>query len=252
MTACTRYEAEGLLLEERGEALPEHLSTCPDCRRAREAYAALRADLAQVGRSDLPPENWRETVRAQIRERGGRPATDRSAAKREGSRTLGGAPRFRRWVLPSGLAAAALLLLALLPLLRQAPWKSLPTEPFLTASILPGTATTLRGHGEAQPGDVLQLEATFPDTAYRELRLYHNDRELVARCTTEGSTDSDPCRLAGHGLRLRLPLTPGRYQAVLLASDAPLPAPALDLDTDTAAALAAGARIRVGDEIRVR
>lgn len=222
MTACDRFEAEAILRLERGLALDEHFTTCPDCLAARAAYDRLREGLASLGEQHQPPARWQERVWRAIEER-----------QRK--------PRWRwPWIVaPVGLAAAlAAFLLVRLPS---------PSPASLHLEVVAGGAAVRRGV-EAQPGDRLSLEATTGGAQYAELRIYRNDAELVMRCSTE-----PPCSRHGEELRAAMVVDGvGRYQSLLLFSKNPLPAVVSNLESDTGAALAAGAEIELGPEVVVR
>lgn len=224
MSACSRFEDEGLLRLEQGLPLDEHFSTCADCLSERAAYERLRQEIATAGEGIEPPSGWQAGVWSAIEKR--------QVARR----------RWRGWwfLLP----AAAAVLLAIL-LLRP------PAQPVvqlaLAVEIEAGTGPVRRG-GEAHPGDRLRLRATTGWPANAELRVYRNDRALVLRCSTE-----PPCRRGNNTLEADLVLPAiGSYQSLLVTSDRPLPEAGAGLDADVAAALAAGARMTLGDEIEVR
>lgn len=222
MSRCDRFEAEAVLLLERGLPLDEHFSACPDCLAARDFYDRLREALATVGEEDQPPVNWQAGVWERIEERRGR----------------------RRWWASWGLVPAALAASLAAFLLLRTPE---PVPVFLQAEIEAGP-TVQRGE-DAQPGDALRLTASTGGAPHAELRVYRNDAELVLRCSTES-----PCSRKGEDLRASVVLDGiGRYQPLLLLSKSPLPeASSHGLDADTEAALAAGAEIELGKEVVVR
>lgn len=222
MTRCQRFEQEGVLLVERGEALPEHFATCPDCLAARAAHERLRNALGLVGEEAEPPPGWQGRVWQEIERR------------RAGRR------RPWLWLVPVGLAAALVgLVLVLLP--RPVP------APALTVAVTPGDGPVRRG-AEARPGDRLELAATADGSGHAELRVYLNDRELVLACS-----DRPPCERRGDRLTATLELPGiGRYQPVLLTSEEPIPPPAAGLDADAAAALDEGAEVTLGRQVEVR
>ncbi len=247
MSGCARFETEGLLALEQGQRLDPHFAICPDCLAARAAHEAIKADLRHLGRSDEPPPGWQDKVFSRLSGRG--------PGQRAGRR----ARRFRPWLLPAGLAAAAGLAVVLV-----APRLTAPAAPSLSARIEKGP-TTYRSADEAQPGDLLRLEATADRRSRLELRLYRNDHELVAQCPgdegpgavgpgAEGpGTEAPACRVAAGSLALATKLeVPGSYQPLLLVSPQPLPPASGDFDADTAAALAAGAHLELGRAFVVR
>ncbi|MEM7353995.1 MAG: hypothetical protein AAF657_24550 [Acidobacteriota bacterium] len=234
MSACRRFEQEGLLQLELGEEVDEHFATCPDCRAQKAAYADLTRRLEALGAEDAPPAGWQDEVRRRIARA---PAAE---AK----------PRSRyRWA-GAALAAAAVVALAIL-----IPPVGGPADLTLRSTVERGDAT-FRGAEAAQPGDSLRLAATSDPTQYLELRVYRNERQLVARCVAApraSPSGQAPCRQQDDTASLELLLDAvGRYQPVLLAAAEPLPTPIGDLDADCGAVLTAGGKIELGDEIIVR
>jgi hypothetical protein len=224
MSACRRFEDEGLMRLEQGLPLDDHFATCPDCLAARAAYERLRGEIASAGDGIEPPPGWQAGVWAAIEER-------RSARR-----------RLRGWWLL--LPAAAAVLVAVL-LLR--PSEPPPARLALAVEVETGTDTVRRG-AEAHPGDRLHLRASTGGAGYAELRVYRNDRALVLRCSTE-----PPCRRRQGTLEAAflLPST-GSYQSLLVTSGRPLPEAGAGLDADVATALGAGARATLGPETEVR
>jgi hypothetical protein len=223
MSRCDRFEAEAVLLLERGLPLHEHFSACPDCLAAQAFYDRLRQRLAAVGDKGQPPVGWRAGVWERIEQRRGP----------------------RRWRPWWGLVPAALAASLAAVLLVRTPEPAPPV--FLRAEIVAGPSVQ-RGD-EAKPGDSLRLTASTGGARHAELRVYRNDAELVLRCSTES-----PCSRKGADLEATVVLDGiGRYQPLFLFSKSPLPqASTQGLDADTEAALTAGAEIELGKEIVVR
>jgi hypothetical protein len=220
VTRCERFEAEALLLLERGVPLDEHFSSCPDCLAARAAYDRLREGISSLGLQEEPPAGWQARVWERIEQR-----------------------RKRRhawwpwWIVPALAAATVVFFVVRMP--GQGP-------PGLWVEV--EKSETVRRGVEAQPGDRLNLRASTGGARHTELRVYRNDAELVLRCSTER-----PCTRRGRELRASMTLDGvGRYQPLLLYSKDPLPAIASDLESDTSAALAAGADVELGAEVVVR
>jgi hypothetical protein len=221
MSRCDRFEAEAVLLLEKGLPLDEHFSACPDCLAARVFYDRLHQRLATLGEGDQPPVGWQAGVWERIEQRRGR----------------------RRWRPWWGLVPAALAASLAVALFVRTPE---PVPAFLKAEIEAGPSVQ-RGD-EAKPGDSLRLTASTGGARHAELRVYRNDAELVLRCSTES-----PCSRKGEDLQATVVLDGiGRYQPLLLFSKSPLPkASAQGLDADTETALAAGAEVELGKEIVV-
>lgn len=147
------------------------------------------------------------------------------------------------WIAPVGITAmAAMAAMAALFLL----WVPGRGPAGLRIEIEPGTS--VRRGVDAHPGDTLRLAASTGGARHAELRVYRNDAELVLRCS-----DEPPCSRRRGGIEASVLLDGiGRYQPLLLHSEAPLPTSASDLETDTGAALAAGAEVEMGEEVVVR
>jgi hypothetical protein len=223
MTACSRFEEEGLLLLDEGRALPEHFATCPDCLAARAAHDALRARLAAAATLDQPPAGWQGEVWAAIARRGPRHA-------------------WLNWAwLPAALAAAAVVVVVLRPPI------AIERPGALTVEVKPGPGA-FRGQGEARPGDDLVFRADVDAAVHAELRLYRDDHLLILSCSVEA-----PCVRRGEVLRARVRLDgAGTYQPLLLLSARPLPPPAGGVEADAREARQGHARVLLGEPILVR
>ena len=223
MTPCDRFETEALPLLEQGLPVDEHFATCPDCLAARAAHDRLRTEIAALGQEDAPPAGWQARVWEKIEQRRERRS------------------RWRRWLVPAGVAAMAASLAAVV-LLR------LPGREVTSFRVEVEAGASVRRGTEAKPGDVLHLTAGTGSARHAELRVYRNDSELILSCSTER-----PCARRGNGLRASLVLDgAGRYQPIVLLSKSPIPRATSDLEKDTSAALAAGADVKMGSEIVVR
>lgn len=225
MSACHRFEDEGLLRLEQGLDLEEHFATCPDCQEARRRYQALQREIVTVGADPQPPPRWQARVWAEI-------------AKRK-TRRRAFVP-WLRWLAPAALAAVLAGVLVLPSLLRDEPAR-------LVVEVVADDEITRRGR-EAQPGDRLVLNAKTGGALHGELRVYLNDRDLVLRCF-----EDPPCRRRDEAVTATLVLSSvGVYQSVFLVSEEPLPPPSSSLDSDVDDALRAGARYELGEEVEVR
>lgn len=224
MSACRRFEEEGLLRLVQGLPLDEHFATCPDCLAERAVYERLQREIATAGEGIEPSPGWEAQLWAAVEER------------RSRRRLLGG-----WWLL---LPAAAAVLLAIV-LLR--PWAPPPARLALAVEVETGAGAVRRG-AEAHPGDRLRLRAATGEAAHAELRVYRNERRRVLRCSTE-----PPCRRGRGTLEAGVILPAiGSYQSLLLTSDRPLPEAGAGFDADVEEALEAGARATLGPEIEVR
>ncbi len=66
MSACERFEREGLAALDAGEALDPHFDDCAECRAARAAHARLAAALPRVGARYTPRGDWEARVLAAV------------------------------------------------------------------------------------------------------------------------------------------------------------------------------------------
>lgn len=207
--SCHFFQREGLLREEAGADLGEHLETCPQCRGEQRRIAAVRAELRAL---PLPSSSghWQQAVFARVA------ASD-----------LRGRPRRRWWLALPATGALALLLL----LLGREGTPPPRTGAALLALRFEAGVERLRSGSQAAVGAQLVVQASGLSGAHRELRVYRDDAGLALHCSRE-----DPCRPGEDGLsaRWRLPAT-GRYRVLVLESESPLPWPAGSLDADRAA-----------------
>lgn len=230
MSACDRFESEGLLRLEQGLPLDDHFETCPDCLAARRAHERLMGEVAAVGSDLEPPPQWKARVWEAIEE-------EPSRKRRLLWGAFAGTPR---WLAPVGALAALVFVSAV--------WLAWPaSEVSLSFDVVSAQGAVRRGD-DVHPGDVLELRAATGDRRYAELRVYFNDNEIALRCSTEA-----PCTRDGNALEATFVLSSlGAYRPVLFISDNPLPAPFGGLDQDVGAALEAGAGYELGERIPVR
>ncbi len=232
MTDCRRFESEGLEQLEAGLPLAEHFSSCPECVEQRASYEALIRSLGELGAAEHPAADWKQQVRRRLRDR-------------RGEQTQPTQPLHRRLWPPAALAAAAALAVVVL----GPRWSESP-ELALVGRVEQGEVT-FRGES-ARPGDVLVLDAEGDPNQHLELRLYRNNRQLIARCPSS-EINQTVCTASRGRLGLRATAEAvGRYQPVLLQSPEALPPPAGDLEVDLEAILEAGGRVELGDDIIVR
>lgn len=216
MTACNRFETEGLERFVAGEPLDAHFESCPDCRSAVSSYRAVIRTLGAAGRMYEPPGNWEARVFARIQRR--RPAR-------------------RRFFL--GLAAALPVAAAAVFVLRSAGGvDALELDLSVSRGGGPAVRSAPSGGGtvlSAAPGDVLHLVARLPRGKHGDLRLYRGDT-LVFQCR-----GSPKCVVSRDGLSADVPLErAGTYRTLVLASEQDVPQASGTLDADYAAALRAG------------
>ncbi|MFK8016040.1 MAG: hypothetical protein AB8G17_11445 [Gammaproteobacteria bacterium] len=222
MSRCTRFEDEGLLRIERGEALDSHFDECTDCRHAQQEYVRLKRAIGSLDEELEPSPEWQERVLDSVK--------------------LAGATRAntsRWWVGGVALAASAVVAAVLL---NTNPGRagSLSHELFSGQVAYRGAA--------AKPGDQLRLQSTARGSRYTQLRLYRDDQELIFSCN-----DGPPCEQESDRIFASVALTAfGRYQAVLLMSDSAIPPATGALDHDVLTAREAGSQVIVGESIDVR
>jgi hypothetical protein len=220
MTACDRFETEGLARFVAGEPLGPHVEGCPDCAAALARYQKLAAALANAQNDYVPPGDWEAKAWARIAQ---------------------ASP-----VRPRGRAAALLGLGACFAALGVFFLSSSggPEALVLTAQVQRSNGPLVRGGpalaGQVQsaaPGDVLHLVARVPRGKVGDMRVYRGPNELVFQCATSAA-----CLRTKDGLEAKVTLERvGTYRTLLIAADKGLPPATGNLDADHAAAIGAGA-----------
>lgn len=239
-TPCDWFEREGLRAADEGRRA-DHLDGCASCRKEWEA---MRKILDSVAAPELrsPPAGWQRKVWAHIDAREG------AQAARSG----------RRWspLLSYAVAAAAAVVVlvavrafspertAQAPAANQPPVLALALETAVERG--PGAPIT---RGDHKVGDVLVVRLPQPPGGNVALRIYRDDRLLVAEC---GGPGAAACGREGGALELRAPMTAvGRYRASVTASPGELPRAVGSFDSDGAAALQRGAAFSSSDPVEV-
>jgi len=233
VTACRRFEADGLLALEQGRPLDEHFHACGECRAALAAHQGLRRELSSLEPLE-PPAGWEERVWARL---------DRSAP-------AAATRPWRTWA-AAGLATAALVLVLVRPLAPPA-----SSSAGLVLQVEDGTGRRGPAPAGLRPvesltgplplGSRLVVDVSTGRAGFAELRVYRNDVDLLLQTSlAAGRGGTSPTRVA-----LLLDAV-GRYRAVLLLSRRELPAPAGSVDADVAAR-PAEVDVVVGAEIAVR
>jgi hypothetical protein len=220
MTACDRFESEGLTRFVAGEPLDAHFENCADCRAARASYQAVALALEQAREAYAPPGDWEAKVWAKIQ-------------RKEGARQR------PRW--PALLGFGATVAAAALVFVTSAGG---PAALVVAANdIAPGSGQVVRAVASARgdvraasPGNVWHISMKAPRGKARELRVYRGTNELVFQCTTSAA-----CAHSKDGLEAWVPLDRvGTYRYVAIAADKAVPPATGNLDTDYAAALRSG------------
>ncbi len=217
MTACDRFDSEGLARFVAGEPLDAHGESCPECRNRLASYQALATALGQAREMYSPPGNWEAQVWARIQR--------------------GKATSQRRWAPFVGLAAAA----AAAAVLFLTSSFGGPESLVLSTDFEGTSGATVRGgpsHGgnvqSAPPGAVWHVLAKVPRGKVGDLRVYRGE-ELVFQCAAA------TCIHSKDTLEARVTLDrAGTYRAVAIAADVEVPAATGNLDADYAAAIRAG------------
>ena len=217
LTACDRFESEGLARFVAGEPLEPHFETCADCRAARASYEAVALALQQAREAYDPPGDWEAKVWARIQ-------SER-------------APQRSRWAALLGAAATAAAVAVFFVSSMGGPDKLRLTDSFER-----GSSLVVRGGGSrggdvrsAAPGDVWHLVVQVPRGKVGGLRVYRGTNELVFQC------DKSSCSGSKDALEARVTLgRAGTYRAIIIAADKELPAASGTLDADYAAARRAG------------
>ncbi len=220
MTACDRFESEGLARFVAGQPLEPHFETCADCRAARASYQSVASALQQARDAYAPSGNWEAKVWARI-QRG------------EGARQR------PRWAALLGVAATVAALAVFFVSSVGGP----DALVLSTNQVERGTGLMVRGGASrggdvqsAAPGDVLHLVVKVPRGKLGELRVYRGTNELVFQCAK-----SSACIRSKDGLEARVPMDrAGSYRTVIIAADKELPVASGNLDADYAAAMRSG------------
>jgi hypothetical protein len=220
MTACDRFESEGLARFVAGQPLDAHFESCADCRAARASYQAVALALEQAREAYVPPGDWEAKVWAKIQRREGARQRPRWPALLGFGATAAAAAVF--FVTSAGGPAALVL---------------------ATNQVERGSALVVRGGASsggdvqsAAPGNVLHLVVKVPRGKVGDLRVYRGTNELVFQCAT-----SPACIRSKDGLEARVRLDrAGTYRTIIIAADKELPAASGNLDGDNAAAMRSG------------
>ncbi len=218
--ACDRFARKGLAAWVAGDAPPEHEAACAACQRERAAFERLAGALRDLPALE-PPRGWEARVLARV---------EAADAARAPSAAW-------RWAAPLAIAAAV----AAFFLLRRPKGDE---QLAVRQEVVVGE--TARRADTAVVGDRLRARAGGAGT-HRELRVYRDEREVVARCPGD-----ERCRDEGGETVLELDLdAPGRYRSVVLAGPRPIPSPTGSLDDDARAASEAGARVELTGRVDV-
>jgi hypothetical protein len=219
-TMCDRFEREGLLRHETGAPPDIHEAECETCRSERDVYLTIQAALKSLP-AIAPPAGWQERVLSSV-------AAD--------TRQTG---RGARWVLGAAAVAAAAVVV----------WhvRTPSVGPLAVRQEVVATDASRRSDSAAV-GDTIRALATGGEGQAREIRLYRNERHLVARCP---ATESE-CLVDGKTTELRVKLSaPGRYRSLAIVGPAPIPTPGHSLDDDARDASKAGASVEISAAIDV-
>lgn len=232
-------DAAWLLARMRGESPAKEPSTAA-------AYAHLEGLLVDLP-SMAPPKGWKEDILRRADEaassggvepvRAGAIVPAETPVAPVGARAdvIPLRRRHRGWLIAGPTVAAAAATIGFFVM------RAGTVAPALGVSyvVAAGDGIT-RGSGSAKLHDHLRVTARLADAG--ALRVYRDDRVLVAECPRDPVCTSRPTgKLTTHELDLALD-APGRYQVVLVVGDAP--AATGRIGDDLAAARAAGATIR--------
>jgi len=217
VTACDRFESEGLARFVAGQTLDAHFENCPDCRAARASYQAVALALQQAREAYAPAGNWEAKVWARIQRR----------------------QRARPWPFFGFAATIAALALFFVSSMAGPDALSLSTtlvERGSSAPVVRGGASRGGDVRSGVPGAVLFMGVKVPRGKQGEIRVYRGPNELVFQCAK-----SPACIRVKDGLEAHVTLDrPGIYRAVGIAADTQLPATTGSLDADYAAARRSG------------
>ena len=131
------------------------------------------------------------------------------------------------WRSFGGLALAAAAVLAFIWIPAQS---SGPTALRIDVEVIDGPGVV---RGEAAVGDRLRLRAGLSELRYHELRVYLQGIGLVLQCP--GASLPASCEVDGQVLSAAFTLMHrGRYEVVVIASDAPILGPPVSFESDVA------------------
>ncbi len=219
--ACDRFERDGLARMEAGLPPDDHEIGCSICQSAREDYERLGRALAELPPIKAP-EGWERRVLDSL------PA----------SQSATGRVSWMPWAL--GLAAAAAIVFFIWRLDRPTP------GPLSVRQQVVATSSGRRADSAAV-GDSIRVSTQGGSGEVRELRLYRDTTEVVARCP------GDPgCAIVDGAPQLTFVLrAPGSYRSLAIVGPQKAPEPAGALDEDARAASAAGASVEVSRAVDV-
>jgi hypothetical protein len=215
---CRFLEDRGLLVEQQGVNVDQHLASCPTCRENRRRIAALETALGQIP-LPAPAGHWEQAVWSKL-------------AARQASRPA-------RWWgghRPLAVASAAVVLgLSIGAGVWFVQDEGGADAPVHLAMRFERGAERTRGEGQATVGDTMVVEVSGLVAVTAELRIYRDDAGLALRCSAE-----PPCQRQGDRLlaRWRVP-APGRYRILVATGAGPFPAPSGSYDEDASALQAA-------------
>jgi hypothetical protein len=206
-TGVSWLRGQGVLAEERGQSIEDHLQACPACQQLHGEIDQLRRSLGRLPATE-PAPGWQRSVFARIAE--------------------AHQPRGLRRVMRLLPVIAPLMAAAALALVFFARGSGAPAG--LSMRFEKGEAA-VRSRSEVAAGDAVVVEASGVHTAVAEVRVYRDDAGLVFRCA--GDVPAAGCARDGAHMRARLVLPAvGRYRVLLVSAPAALPALSGSFDAD--------------------
>lgn len=206
MTACHRFEKEGLDKWLSDEPLDAHFTSCEDCAEALREYRAMAGVLGNDNASARPAAGWEEAVLSTVQE-----------------------PAVRR---PPWLAIAASVSLLGLAFVLMRP-QSVPSDFSVSVE---QSDEVFRAGNEATLGDTLNVrwQGNARNADGFAIFVYRDGRELVGYC----GADAEPC---ADGNAFSVPMNlPGAYQPVVVVADQAVTAPTGNVDQDVLALYESG------------
>jgi hypothetical protein len=199
----------------------EHEIGCETCQEARDRYERLGEVLAELPPIKAPA-GWERRVLEALPEN--EPAQPRVA--------------WLPWAF--GLAAAALVAFVVWQLNRPVVGQLAVRQEVIA------TAAGRRADSAAV-GDTIRISTRGGAGEVRELRLYRDMRELVARCPGDAG-----CKVVEGSPELTIALkVPGSYRSLIIVGPTKAPEPTGVLDEDARAASAAGASVEMSRAVDV-
>ena len=239
MIVCTRFEDEGLLALERGEALDEHFSECKECIEAQRVYRVLKSQLKGLGEGEQLTDDWQNHVLESI-------AKSKSEPNSQTMAQPGHTDEVRNvefFKAPMLKIAASFAVVAIVVLLLTS-LNKIPQESAQLVATVVKSDINYRG-GNAKVGDSLELSFNGVEGQHSEIRVYL-DSKIYYQCKLDrvNAHDSVGCVVTMKAI--------GEYQSVLIVNDQQADIPAEKFDADILFARDSGLSVLLSEKVVVQ